>query len=222
MTYNPYVQAGTAIAKYGAKMYNESKQASFAKSELGKYYAKKQAHGLYGSQGVKNMANQYGKFIKRGADDTRSDYQGSLINRGIEGSIAGIRGGNEIKSKGDVKIADYHNKLFQENELSKDEASKTFADLKYKDALEKSKRKSEHFGYLINDVSGVAIDQWGGVKPSEQPDPTLDSLTKDFDFATGNPQEIITYLTDVKGLTPVEIMEYLENMKEVQLAHKKP
>ena len=211
MTYNPYVQAGTAIAKYGAKMYNESKQPSFAKSELGKYYAKKKAHGLYGSQGVQNMANQYGKFIKRGADDTKSDYKGSLINRGVEGSIAGIRGANEITSKGDVKIADYYDKTMQENELSKDEASKTFADLSYKDALEKSKRKSEHFNNLINDVSGVAIDQWGGVKPSEQPDPKLAEIAKKYDVTDPDTdiQPLIDYMMQ-EGYSPDEIEKYLK------------
>lgn len=127
---------GTEVAKYGMKKHNQAKKPSFKSSEMGKYYANRKTQGIYGSQNVQNMANQYGKFLNRGVDDKVSNVKGQLINKGMDNSIAGISTINKYKDNADNKIADYYNKVYQKNEDSKDDYAEKYASGVYNDQLE--------------------------------------------------------------------------------------
>ena len=127
---------GAEVAKYGMKKHNQAKKPSFKSSEMGKYYANKKTQGIYGSQNVQNMANQYGKYINRGVDDKVSNVKGQLINKGMDNSIAGISTINKYKDNADNKIADYYNKVYQKNEDSKDGYAEKYATGVYNDQLQ--------------------------------------------------------------------------------------
>lgn len=127
---------GAEIAKYGMKKHNQAKKPSFKSSEMGKYYANKKTQGIYGSQNVQNMANQYGKYLNRGVDDKVSNVKGQLINKGMDNSIAGISTINKYKDNADNKIADYYNKVYQKNEDSKDGYAEKYASGVYNDQLQ--------------------------------------------------------------------------------------
>lgn len=157
---------GIEAVKYGVNQYNKSKMPSFAKSNLGQYYAKKKIQGVYGDHNVKNMANQYGNFMNRGKEDTLSAYKGQLINKGFGNSIAGIRGSNDLNANTDKSIADYYNTVYMKNEQSKDDASKEYATGTYQDSLDKWKANSDA---NTSAVSGLSSAVLGGMDtPGDQ------------------------------------------------------
>jgi len=201
---------GLEAVKYGVNQYNRSKMPSFAKSNLGQYYAKKKIQGLYGDHNVKNMANQYGNFMNRGKEDTLSAYKGQLINKGLGNSIAGIRGSNDLNANTDKSIADYYNTVYMKNEQSKDDASKMYATGTYQDSLEKWRANSDA---NTSAVSGVSSAVLGGMDK-----PMVDDLASLYNssYNKENPGEtdvtsIINYLTENK-YSQDDIQKYLEQM----------
>ena len=76
--------------KFALDSYNANKRPRFKSSEMGRHYAKMKTQGLLGDANVRKMANQYGKFVNRGAEDVQSNYTGNLINKGLDNSISGI------------------------------------------------------------------------------------------------------------------------------------
>ena len=206
MSWDKVAKVGLEGGKMAYKQYRESQKPKFANTQLGKYYANKKVHGLYGSQGVQNMANQYGKFMNRGKDDNISNVKGNLISKGMDNSIAGISTINKFNSGTDTKIADYYNKVYNKNEASKDDAS-----LQYAQGFDKS--KMDTFNAKTNNMNDFLSSTANTLMPENEKNDLnsiLGSLGKNED-GSDDIQPIINYLTE-KGYAQEEIINYIKTL----------
>jgi len=108
--------------------------------------------GMYTPNAMSRIVGGVSKATGNAAQTARADYKGRLINRGMERSIAGQAGMNQIEAERMGKLADVTERLEMENELSKQRAADQYAEAKtsYSEGVKEWNRQNN-----ANLVSGV-------------------------------------------------------------------
>ena len=207
-------QLASAGLKYGVDQYNKSKMPKFAKSNLGQYYAKIKSQGVLSPKGITARTNQFASELNRNKDDAKSVYQGQLMKRfGGTGSIAGVRGMNEMDLKAGRSVADYKAMMTDINERSKTQAGLKLAEGKYQDKMARYQMDKDARSNLINSVTGAVTGSLSS-RDAMMKDPSIQQVYDSLNINRDDPSStdvspLINKLTK-DGKTQDEIMAYLQ------------
>ena len=85
------IKGGGALAKYGIQRYNISKRGNFADTSRGRLLRKREKEGLLTDAQESNIIGKQNRTLSAQSTSIQAKTQSSLINQGLEGSIAGTR-----------------------------------------------------------------------------------------------------------------------------------
>jgi len=162
MTMMLLAQLATAGGKYAIEKFGK-KKPSFAKSEMGKYYAGIKSQGIMSPKSMGIIENKAGQSYGAVAQDAVSDYQGNLINKfGTTGTIAGVGGQNKIKLNQARDVQRIVTDATLKNEASKKDAAKALARGSYDDAVNQWQANRQSTTDLVTGAGQGVVDYYGG------------------------------------------------------------
>lgn len=118
-----------------------SKYPSFGDSSYFDMLTKRSQEGTLSPLAQQTIINQTGSRASGIAANTKADYMGRLINRGMGGSMAAQRGLNEVDQGVMQQVADTQAGLTTQNEQSKITAQDQLEQMKWQNKLAKYQAK---------------------------------------------------------------------------------
>lgn len=118
-------QGGKAVVNYAVGSQNRTPK--FKNTEYGKYLARVSKEGIYTPKAKGIVQGEVNRQAGAVAQDAQSTYQGRLISKGMDHSIAGARGANEIDIARQREVAKTARQITLANEQSKVDAERQYA-----------------------------------------------------------------------------------------------
>lgn len=147
------VKAGaSAWSKYKAR----KERPKFADSEYGQELARFKKEGMYSPTARRNIVGDVARKAGSIGQTAKASYAGRLTAQGLEGSIAGQRGMNEIDIARQKQVAETARDIETKNEMSKVEAGLTYAQELYKDKQIDAAMKAQNRDELIASLGDLA------------------------------------------------------------------
>lgn len=153
--------AGEAI-KWGVGRYNESKRPKFKESAYAKELARRKKEGIYSTKAVNQMQGDANREYAGTAQSGKARLQGDLINQGLDGSIAGMRGKAEFDIEAARNKSDFAGRLSTENEMSKITAADQYNQMLYQDKQQSWQNKSQANQQLVGGLTDAASGYFAG------------------------------------------------------------
>jgi len=126
-SYGGYIGAGLNLANNLIGLSRQKKPVSFNRTEYAKRLNQIKTHGKYSPDMMGSVVNQVGNQAGNQAQMQKANMAGQMINQGMGGSIAGMRGMNEIDMNASNTISNTVRKINMENEMSKADAATEYA-----------------------------------------------------------------------------------------------
>lgn len=143
----------------------------FDDTAYGKRLKARMETGMYTPTAMSRIVGGVSKTTGNAAQTARASYKGRLINRGMEGSIAGQGEMNRIEADRIDKLADVSERLETQNEMSKERYADEYAQAKtnYAEKIKEWNRQNN-----ANLVSGV-VDAAGTYVQGKMQKPLQDA-----------------------------------------------
>lgn len=154
------LQAGGAALKWGWNQFNKPKR--FEDTEYGKRLRDIQKRGAYTDKLRAKIMGGISRTAGAQASRAKTAYRGRLIQQGMEGSIAGVRGEREIGTAYQDKVVDTQREIDFRNEQSKIAAKNRYAQLKSASDAQQKQFSQANNAALVGGLVDAGVGYVGG------------------------------------------------------------
>jgi len=152
-------QGAGKVAQAGSRLF----QPKFNQTRYGKLLRNRQKQGNLSSGQEMNVLGRTATTATKQANLANKRYMGSLMNRGMQGSVSAQRGLREAEADVRRTVADTGKDIYQSEEQAKSKAKLDYAKLMDQD---KAERRQAKMG-MVNAVADTAM-QYAGQKAQQQ------------------------------------------------------
>jgi len=154
------LKIGGSAAKWGWNQFNKPKK--FEDTDYGKRLKELQKRGAYTTAIRSKILGNVSRTAGSQASQAKTAYRGRLINQGMEGSIAGVRGEADIGTRYTDKVVDTGREIDFRNEQSKIAAKDEYAQASSAANSERRNYNRANNAALVGGIVDAGVGYVGG------------------------------------------------------------